>query len=180
MFRFKCKYELKFAEIGVQNSMEVQKQEHTDGGLNNEIVKQGQNGLVFINSNSYASVREDKQFDSELRGKTSSSFLFAKLSYPLMSSTITMPIGGWLQTFNDFFCFTFSLKPNLCLQVKLFLLIIVKAKIRKPHYCLRNNIYERWKIKPILVVTHNTISVVKFLKYIFQWKESSFEQTNYT
>ena len=45
MFRFKCKYELKFAEIGVQNSMEVQKQEHTDGGLNNEIVKQGQNGL---------------------------------------------------------------------------------------------------------------------------------------
>lgn len=55
------------AEIGVQNSMEVQKQEHTDGGLNNEIVKQGQNGLVFINSNSYASVREDKQFDSELR-----------------------------------------------------------------------------------------------------------------
>ena len=55
MFRFKCKYELKFAEIGVQNSMEVQKQEHTDGGLNNEIVKQGQNGLVFINSNSYAS-----------------------------------------------------------------------------------------------------------------------------
>ena len=107
MFRFKCKYELKFAEIGVQNSMEVQKQEHTDGGLNNEIVKQGQNGLVFINSNSYASVREEKQFDSELRGKTSSSFLFAKLSYPLMSSTITMPIGGWLQTFNDFFCLHF-------------------------------------------------------------------------
>ena len=131
MFRFKCKYELKFADIGVQNSMEVQKQEHTDGGLNNEIVKQGQNGLVFINSNSYSSVREDKQFDSELRGKTSSIFLFAKLSYPLMSSTITMPIGGWLQTFNDFFCFTFSLKPNLCLQVKLFLLIIVKAKNQK-------------------------------------------------
>ena len=49
----------------------------------------------------------------------------------LMSSTITMPIGGWLQTFNDFFCFTFSLKPNLCLQVKLFLLIIVKAKNQK-------------------------------------------------
>ena len=49
----------------------------------------------------------------------------------MMSSTITMPIGGWLQTFNDFFCFTFSLKPNLCLQVKLFLLIIVKAKNQK-------------------------------------------------
>ena len=46
-----------------------------------------------------------------------------------MSSTITMPIGGWLQTFNDFFCFTFSLKPNLCLQVKLFLLIIVKLRV---------------------------------------------------
>ena len=63
----------------------------------------------------------------------------------MMSSTITMPIGGWLQTFNDFFCFTFSLKPNLCLQVKLFLLIIVKAKNQKT--TLLSSRKYPWKMK---------------------------------
>ncbi|PFX22670.1 la-related protein 1B-like isoform X1 [Stylophora pistillata] len=53
------------AEIGVHNSMEMQKQEHIDVAVDSEMVKQGQNGLVFINSNSNPSVQEEKQNDLE-------------------------------------------------------------------------------------------------------------------